>query len=756
MKPTVICCTLFLTLPVTAQQSMPVAQSATQTTPVATAKRTPARTVLVAGDMKPALPAAVAAGVTGHAASGVTVSTAVTVKAKETKALEPQPISSVEFTGKQILQSAGTFGDLPRYLQTLPGLIGGSDAQNASFVRGGNSFENLFVIDHIEVPNINHLALANSTGGLGSMLDTEFIANVNFRSGDMGSAYESHLSSVTDIRTLELPQKPTYSVDLGYTGGGFRINRPIDSRRTVMFSARESVNNLIMSDVGLNGSPEFTNSFSKYTWDISSRDHMWIDSLWGRDNLAVRPSATDRWETNAYNTDYSGWRNTTGLVWQHTYQSDAIGTLTISNSQNKQDLSQRDQVNKDALLFVQDNSDGVTQAKYQYMHTSASGSTGDMGVDTHMNRIASTVAQPAGIFSPYSASATPQDAFSNMPRFHTLDSAAYYNYTANIGKKLIVKAGARFENYGGSGKSLDMTCGTTGSTAASTAASTAGLATNRAFLPHVSASYLLSSRLNFRASYAKYAQLPPYATIASQPSNAALGLIHSQHVIAGMTASLSSHVIVGVEAYRKTYTGYPVSSTYPTVSLASMLPTIIEPFSILQMTSEGKGTTQGVEVTFKQSPWHHFFTEGNVAYSRALFTGADGIYRPGSADLPLVANLTGGIQVKKFLLTFRDTAASGRAYTPVLLKQSVAQNRPIYDLTQINALRGDLYNRLDLAVNREIVVKNGVVRIHGGVMNALNRQNFFEQAWRPRCTGCGPITEPSMGLQPDMGLSYTF
>jgi hypothetical protein len=740
--------------------------------PLAALKSKPAKSLLIAGKSSP-LPnlaaataaltaegtstsvalnadAAVTAPVAGTGYAGIVTTAAVTVQTKNDQALTPQPVSTVEMTGAQILKSAGTFGDLPRFLQTLPGLIGGSDAQNASFVRGGNSFENLFVVDRIEVPNINHIALDNSTGGLGSMLDTEFIANASFHSGDMGTAFDSHMSSLTEIRTLELPQRPTYSVDLSYTGAGFRINRPVGLNKTFMFSARESVTNLLSDDIGLNGSPEFTNSFSKYTWDASSRDHFWVDSLSGRDNLQVRPEARDNFETNAYNTDYSGWRNTTGLVWQHTYASNAVGTWTVSNSQNTQNLDQRDQVNKNTLIFRQNTSAGVTNAKYQYMMASASGLTSDMGVDLHMNRIAFDQAQPAGQYSPYSASSTPQEAFSASPKFNTLDRAAYYNVTANAGKKVVVKAGMRWQGWG---YDSSLITGSSTAQAKTTQASVSGL---NAFLPQASVSFLASRRVNFRASFARYAELPPYATIASQPANASLGLIHSQHLIAGGTVSLNNHLSVGAEAYRKTYTGYPVALLYPQVSLASLLPTIIQPFTLMQMASNGKGTTQGVEISYKQTPWHHIFTEGNVSFSHALFTGNDGIYRSGSSDLPVVANLTGGINVKRFVITMRNTTTSGRPYTPLLAAASLKQNRAIYDLTKLNSIRGNLYNRLDFAVNREVMLNGKVLRIHGGLMNVLNRENFYESLWRPRCPKCGAVAEPSMGIQPDFGMSYTF
>jgi hypothetical protein len=766
-----------LTAPLNAAQAHEVQQSPQTVSDAVTVRAEPAKpiaTLFAGGRRAPRLPKPVVAptlaAVTSKLPLAVAIptpavpdalilKTAVSVKATK-EPLAPKPISTHEMTGLQILQSAGTFADLPRYLQTLPGLIGGSDVTNASFVRGGNSFESLYTVDSIEVPNINHLALANSSGGLNSMLDTEFISEATLHTGDMSSGFESHLSSVTEIRTLDLPQQPVYSFDLGYSGAGIRINRPLGPNSTFMFSARESVTNLFIKDVGLNGSPEFTNSFSKYTSDISPRDHLLVESLSGRDQLSVRPDPRDPYETNAYNTDYSGWRNTTGLAWQRTYTEDSIGTWTLSNSQDVQNLSQRDQINLNALVFRQNNRDGVSNVKYQYLRAKTEGTTTEAGVDLHFNRIAYDIAQPAGIYSPYSASSVPQGAFSATPNFHTLDDAVYYESVTSIRSRIVLRAGARLEKWGYRSQTL------TGATSLPLPVIAGGIipsmpapTNNGAFLPHVSVSVQASQSINVRASWAKYAELPPYASIASQPANANLGLIQSQHFIVGGTVRINRYFSADVEAYRKIYSGYPVSTLYPQVSLASILPTINEPFSLLAMTSSGKGRTQGIELSLKQNPWHHIVTEANVSYSRAQFTGLDGAYRSGGADLPIVANVMVGFNVKRFLITMRDTAASGRPYTPFLQTASTRQDRGIYDLDKLNAFRGPIYNRLDLAVNREVMVHGHVMRLHVGALNVFNRENFYEYLWAPR-NSFQPTQrskpQSSIGFQPDFGMGYTF
>lgn len=69
-------------------------------------------------------------------------------------------------TTAEIESSAGTFGDPSRFMQLLPGVVSDNDERNDFLVRGGNPDENLFIIDNIEIPSINQLALLDTTGGV--------------------------------------------------------------------------------------------------------------------------------------------------------------------------------------------------------------------------------------------------------------------------------------------------------------------------------------------------------------------------------------------------------------------------------------------------------------------------------------------------------------------------------------------------------------------------------------------------------------
>jgi hypothetical protein len=127
----------------------------------------------------------------------------------------------------------------------------------------------------------------------------------------------------------------------------------------------------------------------------------------------------------------------------------------------------------------------------------------------------------------------------------------------------------------------------------------------------------------------------------------------------------------------------------------------------------------------------------------------------------VVTNLTGSWLLPHHLtLSWRYTLASGKPYTPVLLDLSTAQDRLIYDTTQINALRSNGYQRLDFRVTQEIKLGRGLMVWHAGLENAMNNQNFYAQVWEPRWIvgwGNSPLSvQTQMSIFPDGDVKYRF
>jgi hypothetical protein len=183
------------------------------------------------------------------------------------------------------------------------------------------------------------------------------------------------------------------------------------------------------------------------------------------------------------------------------------------------------------------------------------------------------------------------------------------------------------------------------------------------------------------------------------------------------------------------------------------------------MTSAGTAQTQGVDLTLR-ARWRGR-VEGMVtaARSQSSYRALDGVRRTGNYDTPGALNASGSVRLPLGIeLDLRESAASGRPYTPYDLADSNAQNRGIYDLSRINALRLPFYNRLDIELERRFRTPKGVVDVHAGAENILNRGNSMGSVWLDNCRSDWPCAihgEPEikvdqMGRYPVFSARYEF
>ena len=663
--------------------------------------------------------------------------------------------TSYRASARDILSSAGTYGDFSRYLQLFPGVTFNSDESDDVLVRGGNPIENLYQIDGIDIPNINHIATQGTTGGLVSMVDTSAIQNVDFLTGGYDASYDERLSSVISIHTRELEAGTRYSqVDAGFVGAGGTLDLPTRSGGSVLLSGHRSLLNLFTNDIGLNGVPIYTNALVRVSPAVSPIDSIMFLAVGGFDSINIKPEALDADETNTINTQYSGWRGTAGFLWHHLFSANAFGILTISDSEDQQNIQQQDQIYNDWLptnvdpttipavpVYSERTHDGIRAFKYDwhFVHGPMELST---GASLRFHDVAYDVAQPNGEQSPLSADPTRSDATTSAPHLTVGEDSQYLQLSYRFTYRWTMGAGYR-------GQVFDF-----------------GM--HKTITPRWNTSYQLSNSLTAHASFGEYAQLPPYIQLTSFPQNYRLLPMRDRQIIAGVDAKVGGAVKLKLEAYRKDYHDYPVSSEYPTLSLANEVDTLGQEFIWLPLVSAGGGRASGVELSAETRLMHsRLYITGNVALSRDKYSGLDGVLRPGNFDYPLVVNAAGVYRTKKhYEVSYRYEYSSGRPYTPFDLQDSYLQDRPIYDLSQLNALRGPFYSRLDFSVSRTFFFKDRPLTVYGGLENATNRQNFLGYAWLQRadiyysCNGGNLPScvqeETQMSRFPNFGARYSF
>ncbi|MDD4002253.1 MAG: TonB-dependent receptor, partial [Bacteroidales bacterium] len=101
---------------------------------------------------------------------------AVKEKSKES------PISLRTISLQDIEKSPGSNRDVSKAVQNLPGVAAGAVNRNDLIVRGGGPSENVFFLDDVEIPIINHFATQGASGGAVGILNPDFVRQVDFLS----------------------------------------------------------------------------------------------------------------------------------------------------------------------------------------------------------------------------------------------------------------------------------------------------------------------------------------------------------------------------------------------------------------------------------------------------------------------------------------------------------------------------------------------------------------------------------------------
>jgi len=649
---------------------------------------------------------------------------------------------------REILKSAGALQDVSRYVQGLPGVaIGSNDFRNDIIVRGGSPLENLFVVDNVEIPNINAFANFASAGGTVSLLDAELLQEVTFLTGGYPAPYINRTSSVLQVTQREGNRKKFGGwATLGFAGAGTILEGPLNAGKgSWVVSARRSFLDLFTQDVGFGGVPVVYSFNAKAVYDLTPRDRIWMVNIAGIDEIRLGLTDSTDLEDQIANFDirYEGWRSATGFNWQRIFGSRGVGLLGVTHSEAKVGQQVKDLVARGVpppgvppeiiiarspVVYFEDSREGETTIKYDLTLHLRFFDTVRAGGSFKTFRINYTADSPYGNDTPYSP-VPGIDPFFLDTRFRSYQTGAYLQASKQMAPRVGLTLGGRFDHY--------------------------DILSQARFSPRAGVNVRLTDTLSWNSSAGSYYQQPAFLFVSAFPQNASLVPWRANHYVTGLAWSPGAALRVTAEAYRKTYTDYPVASDLPTVSLANIGDTFDVREILFPLTSAGEGYAQGVEFFVEQRLTTKLYGQGNLSLSRTQHAGLDRVLRPGSFDYPFVFNLVGGYRLSPaWEFSARLAFLSGRPFTPYDQAVSTAQRRGVYDLARVNAERAPDYGRVDIRVDRTLAVGGQPLNIFLGVQNLTNRRNFASYSWNRR-TNTQQFGE-QQGIFPILGLDWRF
>ncbi len=251
----------------------------------------------------------------------------VVVKPKETGCdIRRSQLSDFNFSNKTLASLPGFAGapDILKALQAVPGIHSYGDGSSLFYVRGGNSDQNLLLLDEAPIYNASHLF------GFFSALSPDAVNDIQVFKGDFPPAYGGRLSSVVDVKAREGNMKRFgFSGNLGPYASNVSIEGPIWKNHASFFiSGRLSTLNWL--NYLLKDQPSFNIQFydinAKLNLIADDNNRIYLTFYTGRDDFS-------RLNSSAYRTYGISWNNILGTArWNHVFNEKLFSNTTLNYS----------------------------------------------------------------------------------------------------------------------------------------------------------------------------------------------------------------------------------------------------------------------------------------------------------------------------------------------------------------------------------------------------------------------------------------
>jgi hypothetical protein len=615
--------------------------------------------------------------------------------------------SAFRMNQEEVRRAPGAIGDVARMIQALPGLGARDDQRNDIVARGGSPSENLTLVDGLEVPSLSHFGAQGASGGPITMLNAEAISDVQFLAGGFPASYDNRLSSVLEVGLREgSREKFEVEFDLGMAGAGLLAEGPLGKHGSWLLTGRRSYLDLIAGAYGLDAVPEYANYEAKVVYDLSARHRLSLVSLGGWDQMNFDPDVEDADQPSNIKVESSGWRTVTGLSLRSLLGSAGFTTFSLAQVLNNYSSQAWDKDLESQMIERNESLEGQTTARGDLTLRLPHGGWLKAGAAVQRVEAKLEIQLPLGTENYFSADDTRINPIAVDRRVHDGQYGGYLQLSQNVGRFLTATAGGRYDRFPFNGKTL--------------------------FSPRAALAVHLLSNLDLTASWGRYAQNPPLVFTQAEPTNAGLPPIRAEHYVGGFAIYPGRDLKLSVELSHRTYRDYPVSTQFPFYTLADAGEQYDMYTLLIPLVTGGRGRSTGVEVFLQKKLTGRVFGQLSYAWSKTEQRALDGVWRPGSFDLPHVLSVLGGIKATRALeVSGKFSYTSGRPYTP-LSPETASENRMIYDGARYNSERGRAYHRLDLRGDHRSSFRWGNITTYVEIDNVYNRKNVRYYYWNPK------------------------
>lgn len=657
------------------------------------------------------------------------------------------PLSVQQLTTEEIKSSPGGNFDVSKVVQTLPGvgISNGVGERNDIIIRGGAPNENVYYLDGIEIPVLNHFQTQGSSGGAQGMLNVSFIESLKLSSSAFDSRYDNPLASTFVIKQRDgNTERLSGNVRISFTESVLTLEGPLSKKTTFLASARKSYLSFLFKLIDLPIRPDFNDYQYKVTHKFNDKTTLTAIGLAAVDRFSFAATKESTLE-NTYvlrSTPYiNQWNYTVGFNLNRKIE-DGFMNFTISrnvfnNTLDKFEDEEKIEAKRSLLVESQE-----VENKFRFdINRFINGWKLSAGVMTQLvgyngnlyNKVSNEVKDPQGnVISP-----------ERIIRFNNDFSFWKYGLFLQISKnifneRLLVSGGIR----------TDMNTFTV-----------EGNNPLKTLSPRLSVAYHIDNQWDINASIGTYFKIPPYTALGyldnkGQAVNKDMKYIQSTHYVLGTQFLPKSDLRFTFETFYKQYHNYPVSAATGT-SLANQGAEYTSVGSE-QLISMGNGETYGVEFFVQQKLIKKLFYVASYSYVRSRFAGLDGKMISSSWDNEHLLSLTLGYKLKRnwdLGLKYRYTGGSPYTSFNLLASQQnyVTLGVGIPDYNRLNSVRLSPFSQLDFRIDKRINFNKTSLNLYVDIQNILKNQNtnFPKYTFKRSADNASFLTTDNKPLQTD-------
>jgi hypothetical protein len=619
--------------------------------------------------------------------------------------------SVIGLSREEIRRFPGGFEDVVRTVSTLPGVaINNAGGRNDLLVRGGGPAENLFTINGIEVPNINHFGTQGTSSGSLSFVNLDFVQDVTFSTGGFSARYGDKLSSVLSLTMTDAHNKhwePKLSI--AATQYGFDIENALGNNGNFIFSARRSYLDLIFKAAGLSFIPVYSDFNLIAHYDLSPRDKLFLISLSAIDNVDRDLTTLKNRVENSGIMGSDQYQAMAGINYRRVLNWGFLET-TVSTNLFKYGFKQADPHLQE--FFRSDAREREINANIVHYWVASKTFGVRTGVASktilYKNNIAfaDTIYDRNGNKLPITQLGVSQNSSvaKTARKF-----AGFTEIDWTLTPQLELNLGGRVDHYGFIDKKTYLS-------------------------PRLALQYKLTPRHSLKLSGGTYYQSPSYVWV-NNDVNSRLTALRNNMGVLGWEFLIEDDVRFSVETYYKKYDHLP-TGTSPGVTDYIVISNTgtnyggsrenFQSFGYFDMVSQGRGRSYGAEFLvqkkFSSTPYYGL---ASLSLNKSEVTAKNGLTYFGQYDQRVIFNLSGGYKPNsKWEFTAKFRYFSGVPYTPLYIKGKNPKNPDTIENLPEEYLTARVKpgHHMDIRIDRYFNFNRSTITIYVDIQNVYNNK----------------------------------